>query len=99
MPSPIEEDWLKAYAPNGKPVDANKMPPNIKQMMRVFFYNGWAMGAGRVMKAGRAIDETTQMVQVMEIMDCIQNDAAFLGVHKEELKGPDDPNETLPTFN
>jgi hypothetical protein len=99
MASLIETDWLLAYSPNGKKVDPAKMPPQIYQMMRVFFYCGWTSGAGRVMAAGRSIDETTQMMRVMEIMDCIQNDEAFLGCKKEDLKGPDNPNDVLPSIN
>lgn len=90
MTTPIEQDFQRVLNPNGKQV-AHKMPRNIQQMMRVFFYCGWASGAGRVMQAGRALDETTQMLQIMEIMDCIEKDADFLGVAKEDLVGPDDP--------
>ena len=98
MTTAIEEDWERAFSPNGKRVDRLKMPPMVYQIARVFFYNGWAMGAGRVMQAGRSMDETTQMLRIMEIMDCIDHDAEFLGKPKEDLKGPENPNEDLPSF-
>jgi hypothetical protein len=80
----IDEDWDRAINPNGKRVE-HLMPDNIKQMMKVFFYQGWASGAGRVMAAARSLDDTTQMLRTMEVMDCIDQDARFLGVDKESL--------------
>lgn len=99
MPTILEQDWQRAFNPNGKKVSPLKMPPMVFQIARIFFYNGWAMGAGRVMAAGRALDETTQMLAIMEIMDCIEKDALFLGKPKEDFTGPDNPDETLPTVN
>jgi len=96
MPSLMEQDWERAFSPNGKKVDRTKMPPMVYQIARVFFYNGWTSGAGRVMEAGRLMDETSQMLRIMEIMDCIEKDAEFLGKPKEDLTGPEDPS-TLPT--
>jgi hypothetical protein len=80
----LEQDWDRAINPNGKQAE-HLMPDNIKQMMRVFFYMGWCSGAGRVMEAGRSLDDTTQMMRVMEIMDCIENDERFLGVPSQDL--------------
>lgn len=97
MPSLIEQDWERAFNPNGKKVDKSKMPPMVYQIARVFFYNGWASGAGQVMSAGRLMDETSQMLKIMEIMDSIENDAEFLGKPKEDIVGPDNPNDVLPT--
>lgn len=96
MPSIIERGFSLAINPNGKQV-AHKMPPKIQQMMRVFYYMGFAFGAGEVMAAGRLLDQTSQMMKIMEIMDCIQNDEAFLGAKKEDLVGPD-PDD-LPSIN
>lgn len=73
------------------------MPPMVYQIARVFFYNGWSMGSSRVMEAGRLIDETSQMLRIMEIMDCIERDKDFLGAPKEAFIGPDNPDEILPT--
>jgi hypothetical protein len=88
VPTPIEQDWDKAINPNGKRVEM-KMPPLMKKMCKVFFYMGWSSGAGRIMAAGRSIDESTQMMKIMEIMDCIEQDERFLGVKKEGLVGPE----------
>jgi hypothetical protein len=92
----LEQDWDRAINPNGKKLD-HKMPPLTKQMMRLFFYMGWSSGAGRVMAAGRLLDETSQMMAIMAIMDCIDNDKRFLGQPKEELVGPD-PDD-IPSVN
>jgi hypothetical protein len=98
MPSILEEDFQKALNPNGKRV-GRKMPPLVQQMMRVFFYCGWSSGAGRVMQAGRCIDETTQMLAIMAIMDCIEHDADFLGKPKEELISSKEFDDNLPEIN
>jgi hypothetical protein len=39
------------------------------------------------------------MMQIMEIMDCIEADERFLGRKKEDIVGPDEPNSVLPTVN
>lgn len=90
----LEKDWDRAVNPNSKQLD-HKMPPLTKQMMRLFFYMGWSAGAGRVMEAGRLIDPSQQMLQIMEIMDCISEDKRFLGIDKETLVGPE--ADDLPT--
>jgi hypothetical protein len=98
MPSILEQDFQKALNPNGKQV-GRKMPPLVQQLMRVFFYCGWSAGAGRVMQAGRSLDDTTQMLAIMEIMDCIDRDAEFLGQSKEALTSSPDFDANLPEIN
>lgn len=92
----LEQDWDRAINPNGKHLD-HKMPPLTKQMMRLFFYMGWSSGAGQVMAAGRMLDETSQMMRIMEIMDCVEHDERFLGRPKDELVGPEETD--LPSIN
>jgi hypothetical protein len=67
--------------------------------MRVFFYCGFSSGASRIMQAGRMIDQTSQMLAIMEIMDCIDRDAEFLGKPKEELISSPEFDSNLPEIN
>jgi hypothetical protein len=98
MASILEQDFQKALNPNGKAV-GRKMPPLVQQMMRVFFYCGWSAGASRIMQAGRMLDETSQMLAIMEIMDCIEKDYLFLGKPKEELISSPEFDSNLPEIN
>lgn len=96
--STLEDDFQRALNPNGKRLGA-KMPPYVQQMMRVFFYCGWSSGASRIMTAGRLTDDTSQMLAIMEIMDCIEKDYLFLGKPKEELVSSKEFDDTLPSIN